>query len=307
MRVLSFGEILWDIINGEEHLGGAPFNFAAHSAQCGNESMIISRLGSDYLGMRAYNRSKTFGVDPTFIQWDEVYPTGLVDITLVNGQPDYNIRENVAYDFIAASTATALSNAKPIDVFYFGSLAQRSHVSQNALKNILATYHFGHIFYDVNLRKGGFNESIVRGSLKACSVFKLNADEVPVISEMICGTLLSSEEFCKAIKALFPNISLIIITASERGCFIFRENDLVYVPGTPVKVNDAVGAGDAFSASFMHVYASTGDALMAAQIANQVGAYVATKAGAIPGYSSEVKDMLYRNSKKIKDTMNRIL
>jgi fructokinase len=32
MKVLAFGEILWDIIEKEEHLGGAPFNFIAHTA-----------------------------------------------------------------------------------------------------------------------------------------------------------------------------------------------------------------------------------------------------------------------------------
>jgi fructokinase len=62
MRVLAFGEILWDIIEGNEHLGGAPFNFAAHVAQCGNNAFIASRLGSDPLGRRAFNRSQEHGV-----------------------------------------------------------------------------------------------------------------------------------------------------------------------------------------------------------------------------------------------------
>ena len=50
MKVLAFGEILWDVINGVEHLGGAPFNFAAHMAQCGHETFMVSRLGMDELG-----------------------------------------------------------------------------------------------------------------------------------------------------------------------------------------------------------------------------------------------------------------
>ena len=33
--VLSFGEVLWDIIDGVPHIGGAPFNFAAHAVKCG--------------------------------------------------------------------------------------------------------------------------------------------------------------------------------------------------------------------------------------------------------------------------------
>lgn len=50
MKVLASGEILWDVIDQEEYLGGAPFNFAAHAAQCGSKSFIISRVGSDFLG-----------------------------------------------------------------------------------------------------------------------------------------------------------------------------------------------------------------------------------------------------------------
>ena len=32
MRLLSFGEILWDIFPTRRLIGGAPFNFAAHAA-----------------------------------------------------------------------------------------------------------------------------------------------------------------------------------------------------------------------------------------------------------------------------------
>ena len=28
--VVAFGEVLWDIIDGMPHIGGAPLNFAAH-------------------------------------------------------------------------------------------------------------------------------------------------------------------------------------------------------------------------------------------------------------------------------------
>lgn len=292
MKILSFGEILWDVINGTEHLGGAPFNFAAHAAQCGNESFIVSRLGSDFLGMRAFNKSKAYGVDPSLIEWDEVYPTGIVDVTLENGQPDYTIRPNVAYDFINGGAAYKMIKTIGFDVFYFGSLAQRNNVSANALKVLLSEGKFAHIFYDVNLRKSGYTESIIKESLAACTIFKLNKDEVAVISQLLTGTTLSNEEFCKCVHALYPKVKIILITASERGCFLYMNENFLYVPGTPVNVMDAVGAGDAFSAAFMHVYAHTNDAIRAAQIANQVGAFVATKNGAIPEYSLAIKELL---------------
>jgi fructokinase len=40
--VLAFGEVLWDIIGGDAHIGGAPFNFAAHVVKCGFSAAIAS-------------------------------------------------------------------------------------------------------------------------------------------------------------------------------------------------------------------------------------------------------------------------
>jgi len=305
MKVLAFGEILWDVIEGTEWLGGAPFNFAAHTAKCGNESYIISRLGSDFLGMRAYNLSRAHNVDVSFIQWDEVHPTGIVDVSLVDGQPDYVIRQNVAYDFIDSTTASTLSSQK-FDIFYFGSLAQRCKVSSRALYAILERNSFKHIFYDVNLRKDGYSEEIIKKSLAACTMFKLNIDELSVISKFLVGESLTQEAFCECVKTLYPNVRTIIITASERGCFVF-EDQLLYVPGTPVTVRDAVGAGDAFSAAFMHVYGLTGDAFLSARVANQVGAFVATRTGAIPDYSLEVQSLLRINTNNLSDAAHNIL
>lgn len=296
MKVIAFGEILWDVIEGEEHLGGAPFNFAAHSAQCGNESYIVSRLGTDFRGVSAFNKCKTYGVNQNFIQWDEDRATGTVDVTLTNGQPDYVIHENVAYDFINAQHLLAILNDFSVDVFYFGSLAQRNEVSASTLAFLIANLKARYVFYDVNLRKGGFTEKIIRNSLNVCNVFKLNTDELPVISKMFTGENLPMEKFVQNLTALYPNIKTIILTAAEKGCYVFQETRAMsYIPGVPVKVADAVGAGDAFSATFMHMLGNHGDATLAAQVANRVGAFVASKSGPIPEYTQEIKEMLTGN------------
>ena len=249
MKVLAFGEILWDVINGVEHFGGAPFNFAAHMAQCGHETFMVSRLGMDELGDRAFRKASEHKVRTDFIQRDKKYPTGVVDVTLANGQPDYFIRENTAYDHISDEVVAQISQHR-FDLFYFGSLAQRNAHSAKTLIRILQDNEFRHVFYDVNLRKNGFTEDIIHRSLSACTIFKLNEDEVTVVSQMFTGGATSPDAFCRSLKARFSNIKLIIITASEKGCFVYKDT-LTQVPGTRVEVADAVGAGDAFSASFM--------------------------------------------------------
>jgi fructokinase len=297
MKVLAFGEILWDIINGEEHLGGAPFNFAAHSAKCGNESYIISRLGDDFRGLRAFNRCKEYGVNNTLVQWDEQHPTGIVTVELENGQPDYTIHENVAYDFIRFDGKITEMRRDEFDIFYFGSLIQRSAVSALTLKQIMKMYSFRHIFYDVNLRKGGYNLNTIHQSLLSCSILKLNNDEVPVISAMLFDQSFSNDIFCEAIRSMYSNISTIVITASDKGCYVYSANKLHYIPVKSIAVNDAVGAGDAFSAAFMHIFQQNNDAVVAATVANELGAFVTTQRGAIPEYTAEIKALLNKSFK----------
>ena len=53
MRIVSVGEILWDVIGATEYLGGAPLNFAAHARKLGHEVFLISAVGEDERGRRA--------------------------------------------------------------------------------------------------------------------------------------------------------------------------------------------------------------------------------------------------------------
>ena len=64
MKVLSFGEVLWDVYATGKHLGGAPLNFAAHFKKCGGESWINTAVGDDDLGKEAvYEIKKAGGLD----------------------------------------------------------------------------------------------------------------------------------------------------------------------------------------------------------------------------------------------------
>ena len=291
MRLLSFGEILWDIIDGVEHLGGAPFNFAAHSARCGHESFILSRVGKDSRGIKAFNKCKEYGVNNSLIQFDQEHPTGTVEVVLDKGQPDYTIFESVAFDFITLDNLLTLDRDM-FEVFYFGSLCQRNVTSALTLKSILKNFSFANIFYDVNLRKDGYNKEIVQQSVGACTILKLNIDEVPTIARLLFDTDKDLDSFCRHIQDRFPAITNIVITAADKGCYVYADNQIEYVQGRKVDVKDAVGAGDAFSAAFMHSLYRTRDAVSAAETANYLGGFVASQAGPIPEYTTEIKDRL---------------
>lgn len=46
MKILSFGEIIWDVYSPVERtLGGAPLNFAAYAAMAGADVYLASAVG----------------------------------------------------------------------------------------------------------------------------------------------------------------------------------------------------------------------------------------------------------------------
>lgn len=287
MKALVFGEILWDIIEGNPHLGGAPLNFAAHVKKCGGESSIVSCLGNDEMGDKALGLVKEMGVDVSMIQRSNLQ-TGYVPVLIVNGQPQYEIVKDVAYDYI--ETIELISGS--YDTFYFGSLIQRSEVSRASLYKTLEANSFQNVFYDVNLRKDCYSTDIIRNSLAYCTILKLNDEEVSEISVMIFNENLSFEQFCDQVSNAYPKVKTIIITAGPDGAYVYTDQRLTLVSTCPIKVVDTVGAGDSFSAAFATVFANTKDAIQSASIANKIGGFVASSAGAVPEYSEEIKKWL---------------
>lgn len=288
MKVLAFGEILWDIIDGEKHLGGAPLNFAAHTVQGGGSAGMVSALGADELGTEALKKVNQFAVNTALIQTIQGKATGTVLVTTIDGQPDYEIGTNVAYDFIEVTELNDQQLQK-YDVFYFGSLIQRTEKSQQALFHILNNYTFGLVFYDVNLRKDCYSKSIIEKSLGYCHILKMNDDEVRTISQMICNREFSFELLCNELKNKYPQINIIIMTSGAKGSSIFENGKIHSVKSNTVKVMNTVGAGDAYSATFLRAYYESKNSLKSAELASKVGGFVAAKVEAIPEYTKEIE------------------
>jgi len=78
--IVSFGEALWDLLPTGPVLGGAPLNFAYRLNSLGLRSIIVSRLGKDEFGQKARKQIVSLGMDDTYLQWDDTYPTGTVEV-----------------------------------------------------------------------------------------------------------------------------------------------------------------------------------------------------------------------------------
>src|SRR4051794_23704736 len=125
-KILAIGEVLWDLLPTGRQLGGAPANFACHARALGADARLVTRVGDDALGREVLERFRSLGLPTETVAIEAGAPTGTVSVALwADGQPGYTIREDVAWDRLAADEA-ALEAAHAADAVCFGSLAQRS-------------------------------------------------------------------------------------------------------------------------------------------------------------------------------------
>lgn len=299
IRVLTFGEALFDIIKGTAHLGGAPLNLVAHLAKLGAKPAVLTAVGNDDPGRTLLSRAEEMGVDTSYVLIDDHRPTGTVTVKLKNeGIPVFSINEGVAWDAITPDEKKLEALAREEwDVFCFGTLAQRSEENRDTLKKLLSKIKAKHFFYDANLRVGFYRKEWISFSLEHCTILKMNEEEAAAISGMFFGTFHTFRTLCLLLSDRYPDISVICITKGPEGAAAYHEGVYEEVWTTPVKVADTVGAGDAFSAGFLYTYLSGHGVSKAASIASILGTYVASKPGSVPEYSREIMEELEINNK----------
>jgi fructokinase len=288
VRVISIGEVLWDVFGEEAHLGGAPFNFAAQLQRLGHEVSFVSAIGEDERGDRILARMSAMGLSTEYVSRDDGYPTGLVTVSLSgDGQPAFHIHRPAAYDFPRLTQAQLKRLlSPPADWIYFGTLLQMSSEARRLTGNLLFASEQAERFYDVNLRPQSYDASLVLELLGEATVVKLNDAEVPEVTAMIGRPQTSLEDFCRSYAQTF-GWKAVCVTTGAQGCVALIHGEFVKARGYAVEVTDTVGAGDSFAAAFLHGLSEGWKPLDVADFANRVGALVASRRGAIPDWTIE--------------------
>lgn len=293
MKIVSAGEVLWDILPSAEHLGGAPFNFAWHAHNLGHEVCFVSAVSSDRRGNQAIEQMSQAGLSARFIRQVPDHPTGTVTIAIDSlGLPQYTIHRPAAYDFPALSPADfdALLNPLP-DWIYFGTLQQMSAPAHDFTLKLLGAAPSAKRFYDLNLRTNSFAPELVRTLAGHANVLKLNEHEVPVFGDIAVIRGESREKFCRECLNAFQ-LDAICITLGPKGCALLMDNQYLEAPGFPIEVADTIGAGDAFSAALVHGINAGWPLSQIAGFANRVGALIASHPGGTPEWTIDQANAL---------------
>ncbi|MBL7965412.1 MAG: carbohydrate kinase [Prolixibacteraceae bacterium] len=286
-KIAAFGELLWDILPSGKVLGGAPANFIYRINSFGDEGSLLSKVGDDKAGKEAREALKKLGLSDENIQTDYEFPTGSVKITIdKNGIPDFNIITDVAYDHIEINSEMmeAFSQA---DCVCFGTLVQRYGISKNTLRELIHEAPDVVKFLDVNLRKKCYTATTLEDSLRMANILKTNDEELLITKDLLGLKNESLRDLADEALEKF-NLDIILCTLGSNGAFcLTKEGIFYYDPGYQISLGDTVGAGDAFSAGFVHYYMNGYPIDDALRFGNAAGAMVATTTGATSPISKE--------------------
>jgi len=286
IKIACFGELLWDLLPGQEKkAGGASFNVAYHLFKMGIDSRTISAVGNDALGEEIISKIKNWGISTKNIQTSDTYPTSTVVATFdENHEAHYDIVTNVAWDYIEARSIDR-QLVSETNALVFGSLASRNKDSRNSLFELLEESTFN--VFDINLRKPHYDFSLLKELLHKSDIAKFNKAEMLLVLDFLGKSHTTEEDAVKQIQDIFK-IREIIISKGSKGALYVNDGDFHLYPARNVIVADTVGSGDSFLAGFLSkrfVEGATVKDIMEQAIA--LGAFITSKVGPCPEYTFE--------------------
>ena len=291
-KIVGIGEVLWDVFPHSRKLGGAPANFAYFVKKLGQDGLVASKVGDDFLGKEIMDSLFKLGLAGDFIQIDYKHPTGTVDVKIDdNGQPDYIISKNAAWDFLEFSDRWK-KLAKEADVICFGTLAQRSLKSRRTIIDFLKMARSSTIkVFDINLRQNFYSLKTISQSLELATILKLNTEELGILKNLMGYSSEKNDiNFCRRLMNEY-GIKLVCLTMGEDGSLLMDESDYYDHPGYKVSVADTVGAGDAFTAAMVIQYLEGRTLEEMSNSANRLGSLVSAHTGPTPVLDEEIKKL----------------
>lgn len=240
-RPLVFGEVLFDRFpDGSEVLGGAPFNVAWNLRSLGFDPILISAVGDDDMGRELLAAMESRGIDRSGVQVRPGLGTGIVDVTLDDGEPSFDIVAGRAWDEISGDDLPPLPE---IGLVYHGTLALREETSRSALEELRGRVR-APIIVDINLRPPWWNREQVLSILENAQLVKMNEAELLALAPGERSADARAMELLERYR-----LDMLCLTRGAAGAVAYTATGAIPVApeekNTPVR--DTVGAGDAFT------------------------------------------------------------
>jgi len=315
LRFVGIGEALIDVFeDGSASVGGAPLNVAVHAHHLLaplnlGSGIVVSAVGHDKWGAHARTVLAENGMTTEYVATNS-HPTGTASVFVRNGEPGFEITQNVAWDYLQ-STAFTDALAETCDAVCFGSLGQRSEPSGEMIRAFLGRARRAWRLCDVNLRRStlsgrcDYSREIVESSCRLSSAMKANEHEMSELAEIFGVKSTGSVEDA----AMWPRMEFflrefgleaVVVTRAERGALALTRDEKITMPPASATNHDihAVGAGDAFSAGILLGQSQGWPWRITLELATQMGTWVTRHISAIPPLSPEILEYAASQTKR---------
>lgn len=265
--------------------GGKGANSALAFARLGGTCSFLTRLGSDSNGDALMSVYEHEGIDTSYIERDEVAPTGLATI-FVEGSGQNRI--------IVFAGANQKIDSLSVDRAFesdFDALYMQFEINYDAI--LYSAKKASEAGVPIFIDAGAIKHDFPFERLPSVELFSPNESETYEIT----GVMPDSEENCLVACVAISRLvkaKHIVIKLGGRGAYVFDGISGSLVPTYDTRVVDTTAAGDAFTAALTLEYLRTGDIMRACDYANATGTITVSRMGAsssIPT-SDEVAEFL---------------
>jgi fructokinase len=307
--ILVYGDAFVDYIANDttntsftKFLGGTTVNVAAGISRIGAPSALITLTGNDETSEFVRHELDNEGV---FMDYAKIIPEKRVSGVHVHLTEE---NERIFTDYIDETPDLQVERGhlqeeafQRASIFSFCSNTMFHPIALETTKKAVALAKKNQVLVamDANIRPLRWESpqichDTIATFLKDADLLKLADEELFFLTQS--ETL---EDGIQALKRF--DISLIMVTVGEKGAYVVFNNEMKHVPSIKIKCVDTTGAGDAFMAGILrqvHLHGmpkTMDEAYDYVHFANHLGAYAATKAGAItamPHYE-EIKELLH--------------
>lgn len=248
--------------------GGSASNFAVGIKRLGLPSGIIAKVGNDQLGKFLIKDFRKEGVDISCVKVEKGIQTGTVFIAVTKDG------ERSMFSFRGANAKISVNDLDPKYIaqakilHVTGTLIEVAEAAMRCAKKagVLVSFDPGSVLASMGL-------NYLKKALMKTDLFLPNEAELKKITNL--------PTIDKAANALFKfGIKYIVVKRGKLGCRVYTEEEKIDVPAFKVKVIDATGAGDAFSAGFIFGHLKNFNLEKAAELGNAAAAFCIARKGA---------------------------
>ncbi len=258
--IISLGEALIDFIpldpdniTYQKSPGGAPANVAVGVARLQAKSTFIGKVGNDVLGRFLQKTLADYGVDTSSMLLTDDIRTGVVFVTLENGERSFDFYINPSADRFLREEEIDEKLFDENKILHFGSISLISEPTRSAtIKAVKLAKEKGlTISYDPNLRLGLWDSE---ESAKEQIISMLPYADILKISEEELEFITGEKDIEKGAQKLAAyEIPLLLVTLGSEGSYIFTREGHQHVPARNVTTVDTTGAGDAFVSGILYM------------------------------------------------------